>query len=195
MNTGAFGEQFPYTNFHNLNMDWIVKIAKDFLDQYTNIQQTISDGVDSINSTIEQGETSIGNLTEEELESLASKYTELEGLLDAWYTQHSEDIANALASAVSDLTSAGTTALNTFQSQASAYGETVIESIPADYSDVSNASKAINENTNENTPQSAWNFFYKYGYFNSNFEWTENSGIATLKIPLQYYEFVSILDI
>ena len=37
-------EQFPYTNFHELNMDWIVKIAKDFLDQYTHIQETITTG-------------------------------------------------------------------------------------------------------------------------------------------------------
>ena len=41
MNSGAFGENFPYTNFHELNMDWIIKIAKDFLDQYTHIQQII----------------------------------------------------------------------------------------------------------------------------------------------------------
>ena len=45
MNTGAFGEGFPYSNFHDLNMDWIIKIAKDFLDQYTHIQQTIEEGL------------------------------------------------------------------------------------------------------------------------------------------------------
>ena len=27
MNGGAFGENFPYSNFHDLNMDWIIKIA------------------------------------------------------------------------------------------------------------------------------------------------------------------------
>lgn len=35
-NIGAFGENFPYTNFHNLNMDWIIKIfkqVKDLLDE------------------------------------------------------------------------------------------------------------------------------------------------------------------
>ena len=46
MNTGAFGEGFPYSNFHDLNMDWIIKIAKDFLDQYTHIQQVIDQGLD-----------------------------------------------------------------------------------------------------------------------------------------------------
>ena len=38
----AFLDEFPYTNFHELNTDWLVKIAKDFLDQYTHIQEVIS---------------------------------------------------------------------------------------------------------------------------------------------------------
>lgn len=37
MNNGAFGENFPYTNFHNLNLDWIIKIIKDFAEKYPNV--------------------------------------------------------------------------------------------------------------------------------------------------------------
>lgn len=81
MNNGAFGENFPYSNFHDLNMDWIVKIAKDFLDQYTHIQDTINSGLDD----------------------LANKATELENLLQQWYDTHSEDIALALQQATADL--------------------------------------------------------------------------------------------
>ena len=73
-------EQFPYADLHQLNLDWIIKIAKDFLDQYTEIQQTITDGE----------------------QALTDKATELEGLLDEWYNTHSEDIAQALAQAVID---------------------------------------------------------------------------------------------
>ena len=29
MNMGAFGENFPYTNFHDLNLDWIIKLVKE----------------------------------------------------------------------------------------------------------------------------------------------------------------------
>lgn len=28
MNNGAFGERFPYTNFHDLNLDWIIEMVK-----------------------------------------------------------------------------------------------------------------------------------------------------------------------
>ena len=54
MNNGAFGENFPYSNFHDLNMDWIIKIAKDFLDQYTHIQETIDTGLENLDNKAEE---------------------------------------------------------------------------------------------------------------------------------------------
>lgn len=108
---GPFGNGFPYTNFHELNMDWIIKIAKDFLDQYTHIQDIITAGEASL-----QGTTTAG------IEALQAEKTRLEGLLDAWYTTHSEDIAGQLTQAVSD-----------FQTAAAAIGADVIASIPEDY--------------------------------------------------------------
>ena len=158
-NTGAFGEGFPYSNFHDLNMDWIIKIAKDFLDQYTHIQEII-----------EQGKTDIQNLTESGLTQLQDKADNLEALLQAWYNEHSEDIANQLASALSDLNEwynehsqdiAGEladaladlnawytehtgfldqyvqTSIDYFNSAAENKAAETLESIPADYTDLS----------------------------------------------------------
>ena len=88
----AMFENFPYTDMHNLNLDWIIKIAKDFLDQYTHIQQLIADG-----------EQSLQDLTASGLEQLQDKADALEAALNAWYNEHSEDIANQLADALSDL--------------------------------------------------------------------------------------------
>ena len=148
MSNNLFGEGFPYTNFHNLNMDWIIKIAKDFLDQYTHIQDIITSGETSLATIIDEGETSLGNIIENGetslgnvidagetsltnktnagLEALQAEKTRLEGLLDAWYTQHSQDIAEALVQA-----------LNDFQTTANAIGAGVIASIPADYTALS----------------------------------------------------------
>jgi len=132
MNNGAFGENFPYSNFHDLNMDWIIKIAKDFLDQYTHIQQIISDG-----------ETNISNLTTEGLEQLQEKADALKELLQEWYNEHSNDIseelANALANIQTTLTDALANAISTFNTQATTKGIEVIESIPDDYTELSNA--------------------------------------------------------
>lgn len=127
MNTGAFGENFPYSNFHDLNMDWIIKIAKDFLDQYTNIQNTITEG----------------------LEELDSKAQELEDLLQQWYDTHSADIAGQLAEALNDLNTWYTThqgyleqyvsdSISAFNTAADLKAAQTIASIPADYTELSN---------------------------------------------------------
>lgn len=138
MNTGAFGEGFPYTNFHDMNMDWLIKIAKDFLDQYTTIQTVISEGEESLSSIVSEG-----------LEELGEKATELTTLLDEWYTEHSSDIADQLADALQDLNDWYTLHQNyldttlsekisAFDAHADAKAEETIESIPDDYTALSN---------------------------------------------------------
>lgn len=136
-NIGAFGENFPYSNQHDMNMDWVIKIAKDFLDQYSTLQQTIADG----------------------LEGLENKAEELENLLQAWYDTHSEDIANQLADALSDLNEWYTehqnyldqTLINNenaFDTHAEQKGAEVIASIPDTYTDLFNR-VVKNENETE----------------------------------------------
>ena len=79
------GERFPYANFHSMNQDWIIKVVKEFQDQYENIQQLIRD------------------TTGEGLAELEAKKTELEGLLNQWYNTHSADIAAQLANALVEI--------------------------------------------------------------------------------------------
>ena len=80
---GPFGNLFPYSDQHALNLDWIIQVAKDFLDQYTHIQDIISNGEESLDQHTTDG-----------LAALAAEKDRLEGLLDAWYTTHSEDLAD-----------------------------------------------------------------------------------------------------
>lgn len=108
---GPFGNLFPYADQHALNLDWIIQVAKDFLDQYTHIQDIISNGEESLDQHTADG-----------LAALAAEKDRLEGLLNAWYLTHSNDIANQLTAAVAS-----------FQTSAEAIGATVIASIPVDY--------------------------------------------------------------
>lgn len=110
-------EQFPYANFHELNMDWIVKIAKDFLDQYTHIQDVITTGEKRLNQTTATGIT-----------ELQDKATNLENLLQQWYDTHSADIANALIAATAD-----------FNQAAEQKAAETIRTIPSDYTALSNS--------------------------------------------------------
>lgn len=141
MNTGAFGENFPYSNFHDLNLDWILKIVKDFLDQYT-----------ELNNTIENGKT--------ELTELSERYTTL---LNEWYNSHSTEIATQLASALKDLNNWYATHNNylnetlqanidSFQRRANSIAEQTSQSIPQDYTALYNQVQTLERNiyiTNE----------------------------------------------
>lgn len=53
MNIGAFGENFPYVNFHDLNLDWIIKEMKEQKDFREN------DLVPLIKSIVEQAELNL----------------------------------------------------------------------------------------------------------------------------------------
>ena len=154
MNTGAFGEGFPYTNFHDLNMDWIIKIAKDFLDQYTHIQEIIEQGKTDIQTLTDSGIEQIGDLTATSLQDLQDKADALQELLQEWYNSHSEDIADQLADALADLndwytehsqdiTNALNSALEEFAVRAEQKALETIETIPSDYTTVANKVEMI----------------------------------------------------
>lgn len=129
-------QEFPYTDMHQLNLDWIVKISKDFLDQYTHIQQLISDG-----------ETSLQNTTAQGIADLNAKATALEAALQAWYNTHSVDIANQLTQALADMATALQTDITSLNSAADAKLAQVLESIPADYSELSQRVSALQADT------------------------------------------------
>lgn len=123
MNNGAFGENFPYSNFHDLNMDWIIKIAKDFLDQYTHIQEIIENGETALTETIENG-----------IAELTQKGEELDQALTALYETHSGELNTQTLNALSQLQTALNTAIAQFNSSADIKAEQTIASIPSDYS-------------------------------------------------------------
>lgn len=117
---GPFGNMMPYSNLHGMNLDWIIQMAKDFLDQYTHIQDVIQAGL-----------TDLDTATTQDLAALEAKKDRLEGLLNAWYTTHSQDIAEELASALA--------AIQLKLEQA-------LESLPDDYTELYNNVRQIDYN-------------------------------------------------
>ena len=161
MNNGAFGEGFPYSNFHDLNMDWVIKIAKDFLDQYTHIQDVIA-----------QGLVDLDDKTAEGLQSLADKYTELNNLLDQWYENHSEDIANELQDALDAISRDLATAVSTFNTMADRKAQETIASIPDDYTALSNKVEAIKQSVDV---ENVLSFFPKTSTTHNGVSYTWNT--------------------
>lgn len=110
------GERFPYANFHAMNQDWILSVVMDFQQKYNTIQQQIDSGVLQINNT-----------TAQKLSELNSKAIEITNLLNSWYNTHSADIQHQLQDAMDD-----------FDIHISAITQSTIQSIPQDYSNLSN---------------------------------------------------------
>lgn len=137
----ALFENFPYTDLHNLNLDWIVKIAKDFMEQYSSIQETISTG----------------------LEDIDNKATEINNLLDQWYETHSNDIAEQLANALTNINSTLLSALATFETDANTIVNNRIASIPADYTDLTNDVQML-----KNSPADLFSLLSELNY-NTNY--------------------------
>lgn len=89
---GAFGENFPYSNFHNMNMDWVIQVIKEFKEEYSGISETIDNGITELENKaveIEQSlDTQLATATEafsttartigsEVIESIPEDYTDL----------------------------------------------------------------------------------------------------------------------
>lgn len=91
MSIGAFGENFPYTNFHELNTDWLIKVAKEFLDKYSDIEQETSqletllqEWYDTHSQDIER------QLQQAIIEFIATATRESNELLASWPEDYSE---------------------------------------------------------------------------------------------------------
>ncbi len=67
-------ENWPYADLHDLNLDWIIKVMKQFLDQYSGIEETVNDGVEEINQAIEQ--------IEELLQQIPVDYTKMSAFIN-----------------------------------------------------------------------------------------------------------------
>lgn len=119
MNMGAFGENFPYTNFHDLNLDWILKEMKNFLDHYTDINKSIDEGVETLTNKTNEGTEAIDENTETNLDTLnkwyQTHYTLLENLIDS-VQQRSHNVILVSDSYGTRLDSEGRTWLQIFQS-------------------------------------------------------------------------------
>ncbi len=66
----GFGNGFPYTNFHELNMDWIISEIAKFRHDYEHIQEAVNNGV-----------LVIDNKTAEDLARLNDEFTRLENAI------------------------------------------------------------------------------------------------------------------
>ena len=65
------GNRFPYTNFHDLNLDWIIHVITEFESNFTTIEQTVQTAIAEMN----QEKTDIENQFSTDIQNLLNTFT------------------------------------------------------------------------------------------------------------------------
>ena len=119
---------FPYTNTHELNLDWILQVVKDFQSKYTNFDQTISDALEAIEAaktgSLEDMQTALTNA----LAAIAEDQSAAQAAI-------AEDQSAALLALQAALTAA-LTSITTEQTNATQIIEQLYNTLPASAQDI-----------------------------------------------------------
>lgn len=83
------GHEFPYSNLHDLNIDWILKIVKDFQTKYDHVDEVFQTTLQQIE---EAGEAAIQAITENKDNALESIGVFLQQCIQAIDTKTNEDV-------------------------------------------------------------------------------------------------------
>lgn len=139
---------YPYTNLHEMNLDWIIPIIKEFQEHYTGINTALDNAIAEI---VAKGEATVNDLEalQSQIESaLNTQHAEIEDAL----TSQSTEITNALSeletailtqltnsknSAIAEITSTTNTGL--------AEMEAFLESMPADIQEIIDDLNQLND--------------------------------------------------
>lgn len=57
----SFIHKYPFSNFHELNLDWIISEMKKLREEFTGVDKLINDAVDYMKNNIYQTATEIIN--------------------------------------------------------------------------------------------------------------------------------------
>lgn len=72
MNGGAFGENFPYTNFHNLNLDWIIKVLKNLINK----EEEQNNNIENLKEQVSALEEWVDNYNQDFIQNTVLQYLE-----------------------------------------------------------------------------------------------------------------------
>ena len=89
-------DNFPYTNFHELNLDWFIKKFKEIFDEWESLYTTLTQWK-------EDTDTDLAQWKEDTLASMTNWENDLLDTLDRWKAATGEDIEEWEAGVISDL--------------------------------------------------------------------------------------------
>lgn len=83
-----FLHRFPYSNFHELNLDWIIRTVKSYGTQIDELRSEIDDAVDYLKTNLENTVIQVVNAAIEAGSfNVAVRYTEADERIDIIVTE------------------------------------------------------------------------------------------------------------
>ena len=137
---------FPYTNTHELNLDWVLQVVKDFQTKYTTFDQALADALDAI-------ETAKTGSLEDMQTALTSALETISADLESAQAAISADQASALEAVQFALNSALAT-LTTSEGEATARINSLYNTLPSSAQDIINRLNILDTIITGNTPES-----------------------------------------
>lgn len=120
--------EFPYTNIHDLNIDWILKIMKEFFDKYHTIDEFI-----------EAAQNQLTSKTDELIAQLIAKSAELTTAYNENATEKTNEFSTIFLNALDELRLTGDAqvdAVNITSQNAQNTINSLIETLPSDFTDI-----------------------------------------------------------
>lgn len=134
------GHEFPYTNLHDVNIDWILQVVKEFNEKYHGIDDAIDAAIASLNATADELETAMS----EYMQGLEEETT---ANINAIYAQFQTE-ANEAVQAIIGNKELALSAIDSEMNSKLAQVSTLLNSLPHDYQDALNSMQIINATLN-----------------------------------------------
>ena len=148
---------FPYTNTHELNLDWVLQVVKDFQTKYTTFDQALADALEAIETaktgSLEDMQTALTAALESISGDLASAQAAISTDQASAQAAISADRADALQAVQFALTSALAT-LTSSEGEATARINSLYNTLPTSAQDIINRMNILDDIITGNTPES-----------------------------------------
>lgn len=106
---GTFGNMFPYTNFHELNLDWIIAICKQLSTEYPDFVKAVEDALKKAmpapvnEGVIGQFLCSLGNGESKWVDFAEEYQTVIEEAVNDWLTDHPEATTTVIDNSITPI--------------------------------------------------------------------------------------------
>ena len=142
----------PYTNLHDLNIDWILKIVKDFQEKYQNFDETYQQMLANLTASADAAIEAITNKEDTALSAIQDFFSNCMSLLNTKTNNSIEAIQDVTNNQITAINGAGSNQRDLIDAEGTRQVNMInsmILTLPATYEDAINQLQIINSVLNQ----------------------------------------------